>query len=251
MAQMSGASERTAFVWRAASIKAREENDTSSPFFFEHRGVYDFFHCHAGRARLENIILHESTVRDQSLRGIESVVRGPTQEILYVQRPEFIGRSDAYVRQAEGMGDWEDDVAWHRLEHDANGNPIPQTKIEQLPAPLRLRVLEQDKRYIQRIETDVQVTGEITVQKPPARLPGEPAPRSMAELRRLAAMSVEQRRAELGASAVPAPKHGPVTATEAAPHQQLAVRPSPRQSQSLDQSGTGRGSPPEGGMKTV
>src|ERR1700686_197246 len=68
------ASESLAFNWRAQSIHAAKNNDTSSVFFVEWRHVYDFWHAHAGRARTENIITYEATVRDQALNGIEQVV---------------------------------------------------------------------------------------------------------------------------------------------------------------------------------
>jgi hypothetical protein len=277
-----GASESLAFSWRMKSIAAQKDNDTSSPFFFEHRGIYDFFHCHAGRARLENVMLHESTIRDQSLRGIETVVRGPDQKILYQEREEYIGRSDAYVRTAEGLGDWEDDVSWHRLKRGPDGNPLPQTKVEQLPAPLRLRILEQDRRYVARQEIDTKISGEITVAKPLQRLRGEERPPGTLEkLKRLASMTAEQRREALGASAVPLDSTGRVTQVNRGvplaigdnrpddgpelkkppnprAYQEPKLNPPTRPSyarptdQSLDHGErTGRGEPPDGGMKMV
>ncbi len=198
------ASESLAFVWRAQSMKAQKDNDTSSVFFVEWRNTYDFWHNHAGRARTESVILYESVIRDQAMNGIETPVLGPDQRPIYRER--YIGRSDDYVRQAEGLGDWED-VAPYRLERDAKGNPIPLTKIEQLPAPLRLRVLEQDKRYVHREEHDVHVTGEIVTAKPLQRLPGEERP-DVAKLRALAALPPEKRREQIGASRHALDAHG-------------------------------------------
>ena len=48
------ASEALAFSWRAKSIKALKDSDTSSEFFIEWRGVWDFWHCHAGRFLIGN-----------------------------------------------------------------------------------------------------------------------------------------------------------------------------------------------------
>ena len=198
-------------------------------------------------------------MRDQAINGIENVVRGPDQRILYRERPEYIGRNDDYVRECEGLGDWETDVSSYRLERDAKGHPIPQTKIEQLPAPLRLRVLEQDRRYVERKELDAHVTGEITVAKPLQRLPGEERP-AMDKLKRLASMSPEQRRAELGASGFPQDAAGRVTqVNRGVPPETIertpldrTPRPSYARPEQLDRGeSTGRGTIPEGGMKVV
>jgi len=272
------ASEGLAFNWRAQSIHAAEDNDTSSVFFVEWRGVYDYWHCHAGRARTENIITYEATVRDQALNGIEHVVLGPDQKPVYRENPNYIGRDDDYVMLSEGCNPGE--VARYRLALDPiTKQPIPLTKIEQIPAPLRLRVLEQDRRYVERKEIDSHVTGEITVAKPLQRLPGEARP-DVARLRQLAALPPDERRKQMGASKVPLDQHGhrtiatglppgrrdddlpaitkpqpsPYVAPYRAPE---APQPQPRPSyarptQRLDTGeGRGRGDIPEGGMKVV
>lgn len=244
------ASETLAFRWRAQSMKAHKENDTSSIFFLEWRGAWDFWHCHAGRARTENIILHEATIRDQSINGVETVVHGPDQKILYRENPRYIGRDDDFIRLSEGL-DAGADVRWYRLEHDAKGHPIPLTKIEQLPAPLRLAVLKQDKRYIDQQDVNLHVTGEIQTAKPLQRLPGEERP-DIARLRALAALPPAQRREQMGASAVPLDTNGrrtipaPTTLPPARDARPSYARPAP----SLDTGeGTGRGVVPDGGMK--
>jgi hypothetical protein len=271
-----GASESLAFNWRMQSIKAAKENDRSSPFFLEWRGSWDFWHAHCGRARTENIILYESVIRDQAINGVEEVVHGPDQRVLYKERPEYIGRDDDYIRIAEGL-DAGASVAWYRLEHDADGKPIPLTKRTQLPAPVRLRVLEQDARYVHREQHDVAVTGEITVQKPLQRLPGENKP-DVSRLRALAAMTPEERCKAIGASRHPLDARGHrtvVTSTLpsgrddnlpviekpspfAAPYQPPpAPEPTPRPSYarpnpSLDRGeGVGTGDPVPGGMKVA
>ena len=135
-----GLGETSAFKWRSQSIKAQKENDTSSQMFFEWRGTYDYFHCHAGRARMENIILYEAQIRDQALNGIETPVLGPDQRPIYAEDPDLIDVSDEALWNLCGRR--------NRYLRDAKGRPVPLTKIEQLPAPLRLRVLEQDRRYV-------------------------------------------------------------------------------------------------------
>jgi hypothetical protein len=243
------ASEKLAFYWRAQSIKAAKDNDTSSIFFLEFRGTFDFWHAHAGRARTENIILHEATVRDQSLNGIEEPIFGPDQKPIWKEDPRFIGRDDAYVRATLGMADFEDVTPWHRLEHDASGNPIQLTKRTQIPAPLRLRVLEQDRRYVERKEHDVKIEGEIAVAKPLQRLPGEERP-DVARLRALAALPPEKRREQMGASGVPLDAHGHRTMSVSTLPPEPKPQPSyARPPQNLDTAGTGRGEPPPGGFK--
>jgi len=245
------ASERTAFEWRAQCIKAMKEKDTSSIFWIEWRGTWDWWANHAGRARTENIILHEAAIRDQSLNGIEEPVFGPDQKPIYREDPRFIGRNDDYVREVLGMADFEDVTPWHRLEHDAAGNPVQLTKRTQIPAPLRLRVLEQDRRYIERKEIDTHVTGEIVTAKPLQRLPGEERP-DVARLRALAALPADKRREEMGASGVPLNAHGQrtVSAGTLPPEPRPVPRPSyARPMPNLDTAGTGRGEPPPGGFK--
>ncbi len=272
-----GASESLAFNWRAQSMKAARDSDRSSPFFLEWRGSYDFWHCHAGRARTENIILYEAVIRDQALNEVEEVVHGPDQRVLYCERPEFVGRDDDYVRLVEGL-DAGANVAWYRLEHDADGKPIPLTKRTQLPATLRQKVLEQDRNYIHREQHDVNVQGEITVQRPLQRLPGEAKP-DVSRLRALAAMTPEERRKALGATAVPKDAAGRRTLPVMAPKMDdrpddagLGLKPSPyvapyipppapepqprpsyaRPNPSLDRGeGIGPGDPPPGGMKVA
>lgn len=210
-----GASESLAFNWRSQSIKAAKENDRSSPFFLEWRGVFDFWHSHAGRARLENVILYESVIRDQAINGVEEVVLGPDQRPIYKENPLYVGRDDDFIRLSEGL-DSGANVSWFRLERDAKGNPIPLTKRTQLPAPLRLRVLEQDARYVHREQHDVAVTGEITVAKPLQRLPGEHRP-DIERLKQLARMSPDERRKAIGGSPVALDANGHRTIPKLAP----------------------------------
>jgi hypothetical protein len=273
-----GASEGLAFVWRAQAIKARKDGDTSTPLFLEWRGTYDYWDAHASRARVENVIIFESAIRDQALNGIEHVVLGPDQRPVYKENPAYIGRDDEYVMLSEGCAPGE--VARYRLQLDAKGNPVPLTKIEQLPAPLRLRVLEQDRRYVERKEIDAQVQVTATA-KPFERLPGETRP-DVTRLRQLAAMPPEDRRKQIGASGVALDAHGrrtmPPTGLPSARDDNLPVlekpspyaepyqapeaqhnppRPQPRPSyarptQRLDVGErTGRGDIPDGGTKVA
>lgn len=262
-----GASEQLAFVWRSKSIKAQKDGDTSSPFFLEWRGAYDYWHAHAGRARTENIILYESVLRDQAINGIETPVLGPDQRPVYCEDPDLIDVSDEDLWNLLGRRN-------RYLLDPKTKRPVPLTKVEQLPAPLRLAVLRQDKRYIEQTAIDVKLTGEIVTAKPLQRRPDEPKP-DVSRLRELARMSPEERRAALGASGIaldnqgrrtiprhlpssrddnlpvieqPSPyaaPYSPPPAPEPQPRPSYA-RPSPR----LDRGeGVGEGTPPSGGMK--
>ncbi len=256
------ASEALAFVWRAQSIKAKEANDTSSVFWIEFRGVYDFWHCHAGRARVENVQVIESAIRDRVLNGTTEPIFGPDQKPIWKEDPRFIGRSDDYVREVLDMADFEDVTPWHRLLHDENGNAIQATKQVLPPAPVQLRVLEQDRRYVERKEVDAHVTGEITVAKPLQRLPSEPRP-DVAKLRALASLPPETRREQIGASKVPLDVHGNRTIPRVLPPghrdddlpkiEPLPLQPTrpsyARPARSLDNAGTGHGEPPPGGFR--
>jgi hypothetical protein len=273
-----GAHERLAFAWRARCVADMKANDTSSIFFLEYRGCMDWWVNFCGRCRTESVMLYEAVIRDQSLNGIEHVVLGPDQRPVYRENPNYIGRDDAYVMFSEGCEPGE--VARYRLELDAKGNPVPLTKIEQLPAPLRLRVLEQDRRYVERKEIDAQVQVTATA-KPFERLPGETRP-DVTRLRQLAAMPPEDRRKQIGASGVALDAHGrrtmPPTGLPSARDDNLPVlekpspyaepyqapeaqhnppRPQPRPSyarptQRLDVGErTGRGDIPDGGTKVA
>jgi hypothetical protein len=201
-----GATERLAFNWGARSTKAEREDDRASPFFLEWNGTWDWWHRHAARARTQNITLYESALRDECLNGRAVVVLGPDQKPIYRERAEYIGKSDEYVMFSEGLTN-EKDVPRARLELDSRGRPVPLTKLEFPPAPVRLRVLEQDRRYVESKNIDMNVSGEVMHSKPLARLPGESRP-DVARLRELAAMSPEERRAALGTSGVTLDAHG-------------------------------------------
>jgi|SRR5579862_1745221 len=269
-----GAVESTAFSWRATCARHRKENFMSSPFWIEWREAYDWWDSHMNRARMENVQIHEATLRAQSLHGIEKVARDSTQSVIYRKNLKYLHRDADWIRLAEGLP-IDADVEWYRYEHDSEGLPIPETVRESLPSPLRLAVLRQDKRYLEQSLVDVHHTGEVTVAKPLERQPGDPPSRSIEELRALAALSPAERRRVLGTHPHPLNEHGqrdiprlPAPINRDAPDDQnrglrpaaefqrppqpKPAREAPRQSyarpsQSLDQSGRGEGVPPSGG----
>lgn len=244
------AHESTLFNWRRQCLNAKA-SDSRGIWFFEWReGVWSYWTDKIIAAKNEYYMRMTAKIVSQIMDGIPEVCRGPDQHILYVERPETIGRSDDYIRQAEGLGDWEE---VDRLARDEKGNPIPQVKISQVPAPLRLRALEAADpkfRSVAHQSVDVQVSGEIAIQKPLARLPGElpPTAEKMARLKALAGMSPADRRKELGASAIPTGSNGLIAPPERGRPDPVQPQPKrPAYARPLDSSGIGRGNPPEGG----
>jgi hypothetical protein len=262
-----GAATTTAFKWRVESIAAQKANDRSSPFFIEWRGTWDYFHAHAGRARSENVILYEAQLREEAANGIQEPVLGPDQRPVWKEDPQYIGRDDDWIRIAEGL-DADVDVTWYRLEHTADGRPVQLTKRVHIPAPLRKAVLAQDPRYRETLDVSVEHSGVVQVSKAMERLASEPRP-GFEELRQLALMSPDERRAKLGALPAPVNSRGlvipanrgvPVGDDRPDDGTEIAKPPNPRAyevprlnpprpsyAKPLDQSGRGRGAPPEGG----
>jgi hypothetical protein len=258
-----GGSERTAFVWRAKCRTAMKENDQSSPFWMEWRETFDWWINHAGRARSENKITYEALVRDQAANGIEEPIFGPDQKPVWKENPRYLHRSDDYIRFSEGLDD-DADVAWFRIEHDADGNPVQLTKRVSIPAPLRKAVLAASHPdYKETLDVNVEHHGTVHVAKPLQRLASEPRA-GADELRRLASMTPEQRREAIGASPYPKDAHGLRTIPQLAPPPERSDHPREREEaapprpayakpiKSLDTGERiGRGEIPEGGMKMI
>jgi hypothetical protein len=257
-----GGRERTAFEWRAKCIKAMKENDLSSPFWMEWRGVFDWWTSHCGRARAEHRISTEAVFRAQAKDGIEEKVYGPDQKPVWKENLRYVGRSDEFVMLSEDCT--ADDVAWHRLEHDPDGNPVQLTRVNQLPAPLRkIAVAASHPDFREQLDVNVEHSGTVHVAKPLERLASEPRA-GAEELRRLAAMSPEERRAKIGASPYPKDQRGLRTIPQLAPpnepsdhhrEREAAAPPKPayaKPARPLDTGeGVGPGRVPDGGMKMV
>jgi hypothetical protein len=197
-------SESTLWNWRARCLADQKKEDFSSPFFISFRGERTWWTDACARSRRESLILGESIIKQQAISGIEEIVRDGNQQIVYQKNPLYISRPDSYVMFSEGCD--ESEVAWHRLLHDENGLPIPETVTRQAPAQLRLRVLEaSNSEYRPSSHQTIDVQGGLKIvheAKPIARKPDEPSV-SISELRALAALSPEARRDKLGASKFP------------------------------------------------
>jgi transposase-like protein len=279
VAAAAGISESLLYNWREKCERARLAEDFSSPFYITYRDEKIFWTTACARARREHLMTSESIIRSQSATGIIEPVRDGNGNIVYRKNPDYLGRSDTWISLIEG-GD-EADAGYYRILRDADGNPIPETKVTHLPAQLRLRVLEaSNDEYRSKQVVDVNVSGDVVHHlPPPEREPGEPRI-DVAELRRIAKLSPKARRAEFSASAYPTDADGRRTIPLLSPplHKDSAddagngLRPpqpayvpprqpptpdagKPRPSyarpvKSLDRGEhTGRGEPPDGGYK--
>jgi len=271
-----GASEQLAFQWAAKSRNAELNQDRNSDFHLEwpeESGIFDYFHRHYDRARAANISLYESHFRDESLNGREIPIIGPNGRQSFEEREEYIGRSDEFVMFSEGLEDTSE-VAFYRIKRDEKGRPVPLVRVEFPAATMRIKSVELDPRFVHREEHNLNVSGQVLVQPPLTRLPGEAAP-NLSRLKQLAAMPREDRiRAiaqDLGTkvSAVPLDQDGRRTLAAGAMKMDDAddaagrgLRPAapafqrppaapqparPSYARPLDTSGRGSGEPPEGG----
>jgi len=252
-----GISERTLYEYRAQSIKAKNANDTSSPFFLEHRGDFGFWHDHVGRSRAEQLISAEGKIRDQATNGIEEKVYDSQNHPVWKERPEYIGRSDDYVLLSEGCAP--DEIEWHRLEHDENGHPVQLTKLVQAPAPIRKAILSASHSdYKDSVDVNVAHSGTVLVSAPLQRLASQPREK-MEDLRQLALLSPEARRAKLNGHAaptingvvtqVPRGKPDPVVPSLPAPPAYAKPKPPQRSPSTDDHYGPGPDPYKGGGVK--
>lgn len=279
IAAACGISESSLYKWRAACERDRKANDLSSPYLIAFRGETMWWTEACAMARAEHLCSAESVIRAQAVDGIKHPVRDANQQIVYAKDPRFIGRSDDWVMLDTGCD--AADVEWHRLLKGPDGLPVPETRVEQVPAPIRLAVLRAaDPSYREHTVSDVNVSAEIVhTQKPMLRKPNEPAV-NVEELRALARMSPEQRRAKLGASPYPLDQHGrrampmlsPPLTRDQPDDAGNGLRPVPefvrpqqpaspvltegkpsyaKPSKNLDHSGVGVGTPPPGGFKVA
>lgn len=268
-----GISENTVYNWRARSIADAKANDTSSPFWITFRNVPMYFHNAVGAAREEFLISYTGKLLAQANDGIKEQVLDSTQHPVYQEDPQFIGRSDEWVMSFTGCT--ADDVDWERLKKDADGHPVPLYRVQQLPAPIRLRILEAaESRF--RATQNIDVTQTIEAVHVIKR-PGADGPRpDIAALRKM----LEDRRASHPPGSKPSYPHDgngrylpPNTGAPRGDDRpddgaELPKPPNPRMYQepelkpptpqrpsyarparSLDQSGRGQGVPPNGGFK--
>lgn len=259
-----GASEDLCYHWRTQSIAAEKAGDKDCIWWFEWRvGQWGYWHHKIAQARVDFICGYEAELRHECRFGHEEVVLGPDQQVVYKLDPTLLLVSD------EDLKNLYDRTERYLLDDD--GHPIPLTKTV-FPAPaVRLRILEQDRRYLATQNVDVNVQGQVVHSPAPLqRRVGEERP-DIAALRALAKIPPK--------NPFPLDKHGHRTIPALGapkgddrsdhvkeqqpvpppvnPRLYEAPKPNPptarpdyaKPVQSLDQASRGRGVPPPGRFK--
>ncbi|MGH7716388.1 MAG: hypothetical protein ACREML_10385, partial [Vulcanimicrobiaceae bacterium] len=265
--EVIGISVSLLYNWRARCVADQKANNKDSPFLIPFRGERMWWTAACAYAREEFLCSGVSKIEQEMVHGIEEIVRGSDQRILYRMDPMFIGRSDTFVEFYTGCDPSE--VAWHRMLHDDQGRPIPETKVSQVPASLRAKFLEKaDPTYQPRTHQTVDASLDVVhVAKPLERVGHGRA--DLDALRELVSLSPAERRARIGARPYPVGAHGERQIPRLPPpddpadDQGRGLRPAPppyvpsqptppaeverpsyaRPTRALDQSGTGRGTP--------
>lgn len=261
-----GASENLCYHWRTQSLAAERAGEKENCiWWFEWRqGQWGYWHHKISQARIDFITGYEADLRHECRYGREEVVLGPDQQVVFKLDPKLIGVDEGAFALL-GID--------HRYLLDDDGMPIPLTKTVFPPPAIRLRILEQDKRYLATQSVDVNLRAQVVhTSQPMQRLPSERA--DLVELRRLAKIPPTH--------PFPLDAHGNRTIPQlTAPHSddrsdhvrdQQPIPPpvNPRMYEApplnppnapkpsyakptlaLDQASTGRGSPPDGGFKVA
>ena len=163
------ASEGTAFNWRAQSMKAERQGDRSSIFWLHWRECDDFWHNFCSRARSENVMSIEGLLRTQLISGVEKQVLHPvTMQPVYLIDPELEHIPMEDVRNLFGRDD--------KYLRDEHGKLIPVMRREELPSNIKAMILRLHPGYEERVEHNVNVSGEIVHSKAPVRRADDPRP---------------------------------------------------------------------------
>jgi hypothetical protein len=169
-----GASEPLAFKWLAQSKYAKKDDDVSSIFYLEWRGIFNWWHEHAITARRESLVSYEALVRDQAMNGIEIPILDSQGRQLWKENPATVGKDDDVLDLEFGAG------KWSRIMRDENGNAVPLTRTEQVPATTRNKILDQIRGYRDappsvHIHNNLRVSPPIKALRRAPAGPAEPA----------------------------------------------------------------------------
>jgi len=141
-AKVTEISESCLYSWLSKSRRAKQTNDTASPFHFRFRDVDAFFVDHVKRAKAECVQATVFLVMEQNRCGIVEEVRDPsTGYRLPKLSAEFLGVSDQEMvdQLLDPVRDrWEwrtDPTTGERIE------PVWEQKVTQIPASLRAKIL--------------------------------------------------------------------------------------------------------------
>jgi len=277
-----GVAESTIYSWRTRCITDQKKNDQSSPFYIQRGDAWGWWTSFVESSRREFFLSFTGQMMQEAKEGITTVVRDASQQVIYRRDPRFIGRSDAYVCATLGLEPWELEPV-HRLLLGEDGLPIPETRVDHIPSNLRLRVLEaasDEFKPSSHQSLDVNVSGNVVHEQKPLLPPKDQKRVDIEELRKIAALSPEERRARFGGKAYATDAAGRRTIPALSPplndrpdDQNLGKRPGvepyvppakpapvdqgqPRPSyakpqRALDHSGYGEGKPPSGGFRVA
>lgn len=230
-----GISQKTFYLW----LKKSRASDPKFLVDFPEGELPQQFCELLIQARRQSLIEFESTFRDLCMHGRERILRNAsTGDIVWEKDPRFIGVPDEDMTL---MGDDKPSIAWNRLLRDpVTGMPVAAKVIDPPSSHAMIKLLTSAvPGYADQtnVTLDAKVTGSVLVigapkngaapkqepdaaetmrlngllehayEEPPEVLAEEPPAEhpSITELKRLKALSPEQRRAELSAKPMPQP----------------------------------------------
>jgi hypothetical protein len=267
-----GASEATAYQWRARSMADQKADlKEQSPFWILFRERWRYWHEAILYARLEALTRYESIIREECMSGVlEKIYDG--KDVVWETDESLIAQYEGDAELARLMG-----VHDPFFRHDSSGARIAATRRILMPATLRAKVLEQISSYRQSATLDVNVRGHVVAEVGKAYLtrpqtPALPPPQehpSITALRERAKLAPKNPRPDGQVQIFSAKESGPPERISNASEdfaQPALVRAEPQaeppqpkppapdysrkpSSGGIDKPGTGRGEPPPGGFK--
>jgi hypothetical protein len=158
--------ESTLYRWLQQSRRAQEDNDSESPFLIEWQDQLDYYHAHAMRARTQNIFAIESLVRDQLRNGLEVPLfdgQGRPQWRLNldaIAQVAALGDCDPFSKEARETAELIGIKDFPYLLDEA-GRRQQATRVEQVPASLKVKLLSGLLPRLYGDRVDVNVTGQV------------------------------------------------------------------------------------------
>lgn len=186
-----GRKEKTAFSWLHKSQRAERLRQLDSPFFLKWNcdddvaddpdEKPDWFHNHmrtAGRGR--RTMVYETILINQAIRGVEEIVRDGNGRVVWQLDERFIGLSNDEVEIMFGIPAAE--IDFYRIKRDENKMPLPEVRVNQLPATIRQAVLRglMPSVYGDHSTLDVKSESRVLVQHQFLRRPSAPSPQAVA-----------------------------------------------------------------------
>ena len=140
--RLTGVAESTLYLWLHKSKAAEKINDTASPLHFTWRDAQGYFHEHVVRAKSECVMASVYLAMDQNRNGIEEVMYDPaTGRPILALNPAYLNWSDDELLE-ELLDPRVDRYLWNYDPlTDERTTPIYQTRVTQIPASLRQKIL--------------------------------------------------------------------------------------------------------------